>query len=314
MHDEPMDVGTWAQDKLECLKKYLNPYSKILNKQSWCTNYWYVDAFAGPGKLRLRNEPNHVDDAVDILTGLSPFFDGGDDEGIQQLISGSPKIALDTEPPFTNYLFIENDKHHVRALERLKDVYKGREFEIQIEQGDCNEILRQWLTSNNWTTSRGIVFLDPFGTQVPWETIKNIARPKTLEIIMNFPLGMAIHRLLPRNGNFTTKQMEKLNNYFGTDEWHDILYKAEENLFGEAEQKITQSSEILLGWYLDRLKSIFQFVSPPFLVRNTRNAPLYYLIFAGHNKTGCKIASDIFSQGNNQSESLEKFLVQNNKH
>ena len=41
-----------------------------------------------------------------------------------------------------------------------------------------------------------MVFLDPFGMQVPWSTIEALAKTKAMELIINFPLGMAIQRLL----------------------------------------------------------------------------------------------------------------------
>ena len=48
------EVGPWARDKLERLRKHLNAYTTIMRKQRWCQGYVYVDAFAGPGRHRLR--------------------------------------------------------------------------------------------------------------------------------------------------------------------------------------------------------------------------------------------------------------------
>ena len=52
---EPMDVGPWVQEILVCLRKYLNAYTTILSKQRF-NGYFYIDAFAGPGTLKIRHE------------------------------------------------------------------------------------------------------------------------------------------------------------------------------------------------------------------------------------------------------------------
>ena len=43
------------------------------------------------------------------------------------------------------------------------------------------------------------------------------------------------------------------------------------------------------------LKKHFKFVSEELLMMNENNAPLYALIFAGHNKKGSDIMNDIIS-------------------
>ena len=54
----PLDVGAWAREKLECLRKYLHAYTTIFNetkkKRRWPEGYFYINAFAGPGTLKVR--------------------------------------------------------------------------------------------------------------------------------------------------------------------------------------------------------------------------------------------------------------------
>ena len=49
------EVGPWAEDKLECLRKYLAAYTTILRKQRF-KGYGYVDAFAGAGTAKIRKK------------------------------------------------------------------------------------------------------------------------------------------------------------------------------------------------------------------------------------------------------------------
>lgn len=53
----------------------------------------------------------------------------------------------------------------------------------------------------------------------------------------------------------------------------------------------------ILSLYVKRLEEIFSNVAPPSLVRNTKGAPLYYLIWAGSNARGLPIADHILGLG-----------------
>ncbi len=89
----------------------------------------------------------------------------------------------------------------------------------------------------------------------------------------------------------------QLTKCFGTNDWQKIAYSRETDLFGnEVTTKNGGVAERLLDLYLSRLKDLFPYVSKPRLIRNTRNAPLYYLIWAGPNKLGLKGAEYILSQ------------------
>ena len=294
--DELMDVGPWAEEKLECLRKYLSAYTTILRKQSF-RGYFYIDAFAGPGTLKIRKREAKKDMSQLLLLGLSE--DITSHPGKAEYISGSPRVALDIKHPFTDYVFIEVDEKRLKRLETLKAEYETPERQIHVKKQNCNDYLNGLLRRNQgrWNQWRGIVFLDPFGMQVPWETIADIGKTKAIEIFINFPLGMAIQRLLPKNGQFSSKQRKKLEEYFGTDEWFDIIYKQEQDLFGNNTTKIQKSGDVLVSWYRKRLKEVFGYVSTAREIQAINGRPLYYLIFAGPNKTGLNIANEILRQG-----------------
>ena len=291
--NKPLDVGPWVQEKLECLRKYLNAYTTILSKQRWLKGYFYIDAFAGPGTLKIRRQQTD-DPAQALLLDISDH--AGQDTGEAEYISGSPHVALELEKPFTDYIFVEIDKERLDQLERLKKDYQNRR--IHLRKQDCNDYLRKLLNETQWTQWRGVIFLDPFGMQVPWDTIVEIGKTEAIEVFINFPVGMAIQRLLKRSGQFTSKERTKIDRYFGTDEWYDLLYKHHEDLFGGGNiTKIQNSGDVLVKWYRKRLKDVFGHVSTAREIQNTRGRPLYYLIFAGPNETGARIASEVLKQG-----------------
>lgn len=289
-------VGPWAQEKLDLLEKYLAAYTKILSNQAWCRGYFYIDAFAGAGHAKLRKEqkPEPESETVPSLIDVGSF--SVEDAGGSEYIDGSPTVALNIDKPFSKYIFIEKNPRRFNQLRDLKEKFKN-DRTIDIVQEDATSAILAILSdpSIDWANHRAVIFLDPFGMQVPWSTLEAIGKNRGVEIILNLPVGMAIQRLLPRSGNFSDKQREKLNNYFGSPEWEDIIYEKSADLFGGTDvQKLEGAGERLANWYQGRLRKLFGFAPRPRLIRNSQGTHLYYLLFAGPNKTGAKIASDIF--------------------
>lgn len=294
-------VGPWAKDKLDRLGKYLHAYTTIMKEQSrWCEGYHYIDAFAGPGSHTVREAETDARQAAQAaLLDIAEF--GAEQEEQQQFLAGSPRVALSIANPFTSYVFVERSPERVTALEDLKAEY-GSTRRIVVRNADCTKYLMEKVAANtaiDWKKHRALVFLDPFGMQVGWQTIEALAATDAIEIFLNFPVGMAIQRLLKRRPEtFTDAQRRKLDGYFGSPEWFDVLYKKAKTLFDDdAQEKVTASGEALLKWYRDRLRKHFKHVSKAALITNTRGGHLYYLLLASQNKTGVKIADDILSAG-----------------
>ncbi|HEY8564559.1 MAG TPA: hypothetical protein VIL65_03585 [Beijerinckiaceae bacterium] len=57
MSKRPKDgVGPWAREKLQALGEYLDFYTKVLKNQGrWCKGTIFVDAFAKPGRAKIRS-------------------------------------------------------------------------------------------------------------------------------------------------------------------------------------------------------------------------------------------------------------------
>ena len=126
--------------------------------------YFYIDAFAGSGYLKIRKE-REKEATQHYLIDTAEYE--ADDLGKVEYIKGSPRVALEIEHPFTDYVFIELDRDRVTQLEKLKKEAERPDRRVHIRQKDCNAYLIDLLKDmqGQWREWRGVVFLDPFGMQ-----------------------------------------------------------------------------------------------------------------------------------------------------
>jgi three-Cys-motif partner protein len=278
-------VGPWAAQKLDALEAYLRYYNTALKNQPFTRVY--IDAFAGSPVSRVRGS--------DVPPEPSPFFDEAEDfEAQEQFVFGSPLRALNIENGFHRHHFFDLNKSRVQTLRELFKATEG----VTVSVGDCNPLIRELAKTLHARNVRGVAFLDPYGAHLEWETVEALAATRTMEVIINFPVAMAINRLITKSGDVPENWSDQLTRCFGTEEWRDIAYHVDKDLFGQ--DIITKQGGVadrLLDLYVSRLRAIFPHIAAPRLIRNTRNAPLYYLIWAGPNKLGLKGANYILKQG-----------------
>lgn len=287
--------GDWTADKLKRVGKYLCAYTTIFKnnvRASYFTTI-YVDAFAGTGE--------RSDSTSRPTKAPASMLEKEDDADVEALQKGSARIALEVEPPFNRFLFIEQSAKRVKELENLRKEFADRADAIHIKQGDANEVLKHWCQETNWRKHRAVVFLDPYGMQVEWATIEAIAKTKAIDLWILFPLGMAVNRLLTRNQPPPKNWADALTRFFGNEDWRQEFYakKKERTLFGDEETERKEADFEQIGrYFLMRLKSVFEKVAPnPLLLTNSRGVPIYLLCFAAGNPIGAptavKIAKDI---------------------
>lgn len=285
--------GNWTEQKLERVKKYLTAYAKIMSRQKF--RYAYVDAFAGTGYRELKDTKQDVNSFL-LASGL-------EEDEPQSFLDGSASIALQVEPRFTRYIFIEKHAQRFQELEKLKANFPDRASDIFLVNADANTYLAEFC-NKNWKQHRAVVFLDPFGMQVTWETIKAIAKTEAIDLWILFPLGAGVSRLLRRDGKIEPALKTRLDQLFGAKDWFDSFYqeRTESTLFGE-QSKLEKVADFdsIAAYFVKRLKTIFPEVAPnPLPLTNSKNVPLFLLCFAAGNKKGgktaVKIADDILKR------------------
>jgi len=271
--------GDWTERKLDILTNYLSRYNTVLKKQNFTRVY--VDAFAGTGYRKNRQKE----------FGFPGLFADIQKEEPQRFLKGSAKRALEVEPPFDKYVFVESDPDNVEVLERLREEHKDKAAAIEVVQDDANNFVRQYCKNQNWRSVRAVLFLDPFATQVEWVTIEAVAATQAIDLWYLFPL-MAVNRLLAKDPSKACR--ERLDAIFGTKEWFKAFYRTKKvrRFFGPSEvvQK-TCDFKGIAKFFIERLRGIFVGVAEtPKVFTNSRGSPLFQLFFAVGNAKGAPIA------------------------
>jgi len=273
--------GDWTEDKLNRLTAYLAAYMQAMKNQPF--RKIYVDAFASTG---YRATGSRKSPQEQLLMEL------GEPEA-QGFLKGSASRALDIEPSFDEYLFIEKDPRRSRELERLKASHADRADKMRIITADANDYLKQWCNVMDRSRDRAVLFLDPFGMQVEWSLLEAIAKTQAIDVWLLFPF-VGVNRHLTRGEPPPEEWAARITKIMGTDEWRQEFYpaKTQPNLFEEEETQSKDADFDRIGaYFVKRLETIFPGVAKnPLPLRNSRNTPLFLFCFAVSNVRGKDLA------------------------
>lgn len=279
--------GTWTEKKLDAFAKYVKAYLTIMNKHPELKTV-YFDGFAGSGERKNESDTDLLRELPINIEELRVY------KGAAERV-----LSLPENFSFFFYYFIDSNSVSLDKLKlKLSPYQKTKKTAFQFRKGDCNNFLSE--LSNAMHKDRrlaSLVFLDPFGMQVNWNSIENLSGTRT-DLWLLVPTGLIVNRLLERNGEL--KHAVKLESFFGLseEEIRDYFYTriSIPTLFGEQElvQKVTKPIEKIAGLYVIRLKSKWKYVTEkPLKLINSRNVPIFHLVFASNNSTGLKIANQI---------------------
>jgi three-Cys-motif partner protein len=137
--------------------------------------------------------------------------------------------------------------------------------------------------------------------QVEWRSLECL-RALPMDVWILVPTGLGVNRLLKNNGQISDAWLERLEKFLGLE--RDVIekhfYNKQENLFGEVmkvkvENAIKKSAKL----YQNRLKTVFDYVSNAYELRNSANSIMYHLFLASNNSTALNIANEIVKKYNN---------------
>lgn len=270
--------GGWTEEKLRCLADYMAAWNKVLEGKPSFRPFTriYIDAFSGTGE---RHEERR--DIGPVLTGLEleslkpakGFFDG------------SARLAANCLPAFDKLFLIEQDTKRFAKLKELEAEFGSR---VRTINGEANATVRKLLAEIDWRNTRAVMFLDPYGCQVEWETLRAIAATRAIDLWYLFPTGMGVLRQLPHDiARQAPAWAASLTKVFGTEDWKDRFYRPDPTipLLGLTVGPVREASaEVIEEFLIERLRTEFTVVSPKCLrLENSRRNPMFSLCFAAGN-------------------------------
>jgi three-Cys-motif partner protein len=291
MAQQPDFGGQWTRQKLDALSKYLRAYTRIFsaNPRAQFFETTYVDAFAGTGAL---SAPTLGAFANELIPDL--------EQRIEEYRKGSVTRALEIDPPFNNYVFIEKDSDKCKELSTLAGKFPDKN--VQVVNNDANKALLQWCKNLNTKRSRAVVFVDPFGACVDWDAIAALGQTWAVDLWLLFPYS-AVNRMLVRDRKPSVSWANRLTRLFGTDSWEREFYSSHsyQSLLDPTQkiERVYKSADYatISDFFRKRLCTEFVAVSEPLALLNSNGSLLFLLYFAAGNevsaRTGLKIANGI---------------------
>lgn len=282
--------GSWTELKLNAVTDYLAFYTRALKSVPSPTNpfeTWYIDAFAGTGDRTVDSHASGL--FAEQLGALDRVW-----------LEGSARRAIGINPPFHHLVFIEKDPARFEALQSLKTEFPHRD--IRCERGDANDGLRKIFTDRSWQQhgrkglQRAVVFLDPYGMSVRWDTLRMLAETKRADVWYLFPLHAALRQLSRNHGALDNAKRAALNQIFGTLEWEQHFYEhrpAVSNLFDFADVAAPSRNadhNKVERFAAERLRTIFSFVSDPIPILASRKLRQFSLFLLSGNPNERAIA------------------------
>ncbi|MEX8549070.1 MAG: three-Cys-motif partner protein TcmP [Mucilaginibacter sp.] len=266
--------GNWTEAKMKIVVDYAKAYLTIMNKQSWAKTL-YFDGFAGSGLIEV--------------------------DEYNEAVKGTALRILDIEQPepFDIYYFVEKEDEYFEALKQNIKINYPNKDNAFVVKGDCNTKLFDMANFLKRDINyRALAFIDPYGMSVNWNSIESL-KGLGVDLWILVPTGLGVNRLLKTDGNISDAWLNKLEQFLGLPRSEIINHfysKTTVNtLFGNEtfvnkEKSAIQKAGVL---YTQRLKTVFEFVSQSFVMRNSNNSIMYHFMMATNNTAALKIANDV---------------------
>lgn len=245
MADTAQQFGSLhTERKLRAVASYLSAYTTALKRQSF--ELIYVDACAGSGSSKAREK-----------SGQPKLIEA------DEITIGSAIRALQIFTPFDRYILNDTKRKNVKSLEAIvREQFPKLADRVSVVHSDANLALRDLCLSTNWQKSRAVVFLDPFGLQIKYDVVAELAATNAVDLWYLVPvLGMS--RQIKNDGSVLESGGIRIDDVLGSSTWRQAATTTIDgatDLFGELEpsvQKIANAS-----WFekvaIDKLKLIFK--------------------------------------------------------
>lgn len=246
-----------TRKKLEAVETYLGMFTIALKNRNF--ELLYIDACAGSGASipkAVLSGNKQSSDQMPLLLPPEGLIDA------DQIIVGSAIRALAVENPFSRYFFNDVKRSNVQALQQeVTKNFAHLSDRVAITQFDANEMLCRVCDETNWKRTRAVVFLDPFGLQIKYDTLLQLAKTEAVDVWYLVPV-FAMFRQVRGDGEVLADGGRSVDEALGTTDWRDVVaveQKGQIDMFGEGPS--VQKKAVDVAWFekiaQDRLKVAF---------------------------------------------------------
>jgi len=209
----------------------------------------YIDLFAGPGMNIIRPGATETD--------------------------GSPLIALKSQVPFTHCFFNDLNPQFLAALRaRAQTVLNagkpGTPPNIEFSNHDCNEAVTR-IVRRAPAGSLVLAFVDPFKWELTFDSLANLTRNRRVDLLYTFHTGS-----IKRNAHLVLGQVDSS---IGGTNWRSRYQEARRG----------EKSRVILDYFEHELAQLGyrpDNVDDRILMRNSRNTPMYHMVYASKHPRG----------------------------
>jgi len=283
--------GVSTDLKLSLVESYLAAFTIALRPHF--KQLLYIDAFAGTGSRTKRHEASEGD----LMRPPAK-------ERVEHS-RGSARIAMDVEPHFDEIIFVDKNARHCAALRALSAERPDRT--IRVLEGEANETIPRLLASRSRNGTRAVMFLDPYGMSVDWDTLKAIRESEAIDVWYLVSLSGIFRQAARKESALDQHKRAKLTRMLGTDRWEQAWYSSDAapDLFGAVDETKSRVADVpaMERFVHQRLGELFPKVLKPLRLHNDRGVPSFALFFAISNPDrkaiglAQKIANHILNSG-----------------
>ncbi len=295
--------GPWTEQKLDCFESYVKAYLTIMNshrdKYNW--KLIYFDGFAGCGSRSFDNCED--ENSKDELMELFESENCADTKKELNVYAGAAERVIRLEQSmrgFDFYYFVDTNENNLTKLDLKLAQYelKGTRVFRHDNANHQATMLADAMAKN--PKLKTLCFLDPFGMNINWESIQQLAG-KSIDLWILVPIGTIVNRLVKTDG--TLMYPERLESFFGLHR-NEIqkrmqVVETEQTLFGEERKihKVNDAISKLANLYCEQLGTLFDFVTnEPLVLYNSNHLPIFHFVCASNNKTAIRIAKQIIDK------------------
>jgi three-Cys-motif partner protein len=268
------EFGSASTDlKLRLIEEYLSQFATAL--RPYFPTLWYIDAFAGTGKRTEKIAAREAD-----------LLHAGSEARIEQR-RGSAQIAIDCSPPFQRLTFIDLKPAHERALLELKAKHERPDLQIDVIRKDANAAILELIEGYRFAGTRAVMFLDPYGMHIAWETLETIAATKAIDVWYYVSLEGLFRQASLDGAKITERKRQAITRMLGTPDWERDWYvqRDQGDLFGGNDVGLDRVADVdaMERYMRKRLEGPFAKVLPPLRLKNRGGVGTFSLFFAISN-------------------------------